>query len=293
MNSESQNQVVVYDGNGFDRLGLIAWRRMVVELWEHRELIRRLIQRNIQGQFRQSFLGYLWIAFPPIGTTVVFSLLREARVLAINDQTGAFPYAVFVMIGSMMWGYFTQVVLMAGTSIANAGALVTKIYFPREVLVISAIGNAVVNLGVRLLVLAIACMILGYLPSWQAGICTIVMIPMTALALGMGLILAPLHTMTNDTGRAVEFAFQFGLFLAPAVYPTPAWQAGGGLLNAVYWLHVINPFSHFLYAIHGFFEGRGLINPEGFAIASVFSFLVLLVGWRFFDACEPLLAERL
>lgn len=283
-----------YDAASRERLSIGAWRVMVGELWEFRELIHRLVLRNVSGQFRQSFLGYLWILLPPIGTTVVFSLLQRAQVVAITMPEGSMPYPIFALLGATIWGYFTQVVMMATASISNSGALVSKIYFPREILTLSAVGNAVVNLLIRLVVVVLSFAALRYAPHPACLGFLALLVPLTLLGLGIGLLLAPVNTMMNDVSRMLEFLFQFGLFLAPTVYPTPnpgaaadTWQV------ALYWAHQANPVSHYLYALHELVQQGTLTWTPGLLISVVFSFLVFLSGWRFFHATEPLLAERL
>jgi ABC-type polysaccharide/polyol phosphate export permease len=84
------------------------------------------------------------------------------------------------------------------------------------------------------------------------------------------------------------------MFLAPTIYPTPdittastVWQKG------LYWLHTLNPVSHYIQAIDALIEKGSFHMDTGFWVATVISFLVLAIGWRFFHICEPLLAERL
>lgn len=263
------------------------------ELWESRELIHRLVVRNVAGQFRQSFLGYLWIVLPPIATTITFSLLQEARIVNISMPAGSMPYAIFALLGATFWGFFTQVVSMATNGISNAGALVSKIYFPREVLVISGVGNSIVNLAIRLVVVLLTFVFLRYLPHTASLFFFVLLIPMLMLGLGIGLFLAPINTMMNDVSRMLEFAFQFGMLLAPTVYPTPvldasstAWQVG------LYWLHQINPVSHYLYALHDLIQHGTLTFTPGLQISLILSVTLFFAGWRFFHATEPLLAER-
>lgn len=289
-----QNPLTIYDPTGGDRFSARAWRTMFAELWECRELIHRLVARNISGQFRQSFLGYVWVALPPIALTIIFSLLREARIVNVPMAADAMPYALFALTGTTIWSSFTQTVSMATTSISNAGTLVSKIYFPREALVLSAVGNSMVNILVRLVVLILAFVLFGYLPAWQAIFIPLLFIPLFALALGLGFLLAPLNTMMNDTSKMLEFLFQFGMFLAPTIYPTPIlaeattdWQTG------LYWLHNLNPVSHIMYAVHGLIEHGTLAGTLGLSVSVMLSFLVLALGWRFFHICEPFLAERL
>lgn len=286
--------VTVYDATSRDRISAAAWKMMFGELWGYRELIHRLVVRNIAGQFRQSFLGYLWIALPPIATTVVFALLRRAQVVNVPMEGYAMPYALFALLGTTLWGLFTQVTMMATTSIANAGALVSRIYFPREVLVLSAVGNALINFLVRIVVVVLTFALFLFAPHWQVILAPFVLIPMVALALGLGLIFAPINTMMHDMNRMLEFGFQFGLFLAPTIYPTPILSADSTRWQVVlYWLHTLNPVSHFIHAIHGLIERGFFVVDTGFILATAISFLTLAMGWRFFHICEPLLAERL
>lgn len=288
------SETTIYDASNRDRLSWRAWGAMFRELRDFRELIQRLVLRNVSGQFRQSFLGYLWIILPPIGTTVVFTLLQRAQIVAITMPEGSMPYPIFALLGATIWGFFTQVVTMATTSISNAGALVSKIYFPREILVFSAVGNAIVNLLIRFLVVLLTFAALRYVPHWQSMAFLLLLIPFTLFSVGIGLLLAPLNTMMNDVSRMLEFAFQFGMLLAPTVYPTPVLtESAASWQNLLYWAHHLNPVSHYLYALHELVEQGTLSWTPGLITALAFSVVVFLVGWRFFHATEPLLAERL
>ncbi|MBU1908610.1 MAG: ABC transporter permease, partial [Verrucomicrobia bacterium] len=115
-----------------------------------------------------------------------------------------------------------------------------------------------------------------------------------ALGIGLGLFFAPINTMMHDVGRMLEFAFQFGLFLAPTVYPTPDLATATGRWERVlFWIHSLNPVSHFLYAVQSLVETGVFAVTRGLVVSTGLSFLILAVGWRFFHICEPLLAERL
>lgn len=289
-----QESVTVYDASGRDRVSARAWLVMFREILDYRELVQRLVSRNFSAQFRQSFLGYLWVAFPPIATTIVFALLRQAQIVNVPMPEHGMPYAVFALVGTTLWGLFTQVTLMATNSIANAGTLVSKIYFPREVLVLSAVGNALVNVLIRFVVVALSFAIFLYTPHWQVVFVPLLLLPIIALSLGLGLLFAPINTMMNDMSRGLEFAFQFGMFLAPTVYPTPdlsvdpgAWQ------QALFWMHILNPVSHFMYAINDLIQYGSFHCTVGLVLSTAISLLVLMLGWRFFHVCEPLFAERL
>ncbi len=286
--------ITIYDASGRDRLSLGAWRVMVRELLDYQELIFRLVRRAISGQFRQSLLGYLWIVLPPVATALVFNMLQGARVISVTLPDDGMPYALFALVGATAWGYFQQVVSAATSSISSAGPLVSKIYFPREILVFSSAGSAVLNLAIRVAVIVLTCLLMGYHPPWQAWSGLLLFVPLTLLAFGLALLLAPINAIVNDVGRALEFVFQFGLFLVPTVYPTPdPAQMTSRWEMLLYWMHVLNPVSHYLYAIQSLMNHGSFPFTAGLQVSMGLSVLVFLIGWRFFHGTEPLLAERM
>ena len=108
------------------------------------------------------------------------------------------------------------------------------------------------------------------------------------------MLLAPVNTMMHDISRILELLFQFGMFLAPTVYPTPVLHAVDSSWQTIlYLLHNLNPVTHFLDGARSLVEHGALDFGPGFLVSTVLSFLVFATGWRFFHVCEPLLAERL
>lgn len=300
MKKESHNdtnlnkRVTVYDASGRDRILLSAWLVMFRELKESRELIVRLVLKNFSAQFKQSFLGYLWIILPPVSTTIVFAMLRKANLVNVPLAADAMPYALFSLIGLTVWGGFTSFTSAATNSIAGGGNLVSRVYFPREVLVLSAIGNALINIVIRTGVILLTFAVFAYLPSWKSIFVPLLLLPMFAFAIGLGMIFAPINTMMNDMGRVLEFVFQFGMFIVPCVFPTPDPMVAATLWeHALYWIHVINPVTHFINGTRDLIHTGTFNFSVGYQASCIISFLVFALGWRFFHICEPLLAERL
>lgn len=291
---ESMDKITVYDAANTDRISIRAWKVMFQELWEYKELIYRLVLRNIAGQFRQSVLGYLWIALPPIATAVIFTLLRQSKIVNVPMPADAMPYALFVLVNSTIWQFFTQVSIQATGSISAGGALVSKIYFPREVLVFSQVGNAVINLAIQSVVVVLTFLLLRYQPHWQVIYLPLFLIPVLMFGLGIGMILAPINTMMHDISRLLAFAFQFGMFLTPTVYPTPnPNHLTSGWQTILYWCHTLNPVSHFIHSADAVIQTGSLDIGLGFYFATTISVLTFLIGWRLLHICEPLLAERM
>lgn len=280
------------------RLSLGAWRHMFREIWDSRELVRRLWYRDFIGQFRQSFLGILWMIVPPFATALIFTTLRHAEIVNIPMDPSAMSYALYALVGSTVWQMFSSVSLQVTESLAGGGALITKVYFPREVLALGAAGKAMVPTLFQLSSLLVVLLASRYIPRWEMILIPFALLPLIAFSLGIGLLLAPLNVMMRDTGQALGFILRFAMFLTPTVYPTPSLpevEADGGqwITAIIFWLHNLNPVSHFMNAIRDLIQFGSLIDPVSYAMASAIALVTLAVGWRFFDVCEPLVAERL
>ena len=294
-----REEISINEPSRHSLVSLDAWREMIWELRDSRELIYRLWYRDLAGQFRQSFLGLVWLVLPPIATTVTFTFLRSAKIVNVPMEDQILPYVLFVLIGSTVWQMFASITMQVTTCIARAGALVSKIYFPREALAISALGRALIAVLIQSGVVLSMFAVLRFLPHWQVVLIPITLIPLAALSVGLGMMFAPVNSVVHDTSRVLNLLFQFAMFLAPTVYPTPSFSSiatdGWSLASpkTLFWLHTLNPVSHFINAARDLVQYGNLTHPAAYILTSGISLLILVVGWRFFHLSEPLVAERI
>ena len=268
---------------------MAAWKDMASELYATRELVWRLVHREFVSRYKQTYIGVFWAVLPPVATTIVFSFLSMSRVMNVGPT--ALPYPLFVLVGSTIWVLFSQGTVGVSGSIAAGGSLVSKVYFPREVLALSAMGSVLIAFLIQSLVVIVTFALYLQVPAWQAVLVPLALAPLVLLSLGLGLLLAPFNTMVRDVGKLVEFVLRFAMFLAPTVYPTPA-NPDTWTKQVLTVLHQVNPVSHFMTAARDLVTEGHLSEPEFYAAAAVCSVMVFLVGWRFFHICEPMLAER-
>ena len=106
-------------------------KELFVDIIQSRELAWRLFLRNIRGQYRQSILGIFWVFIPPILTTITWIFLNSAKIFQIED-TGALPYPVFVMVGTLLWTGFTESLNKPIQSMQAGKSMLTKLNFPHE-----------------------------------------------------------------------------------------------------------------------------------------------------------------
>lgn len=281
--SPSAPPETVYTPDGLRQLGSRIWIVMAWQLWASRELIWRLIYRDISVRYRQSFLGYLWAIIPAAITVVIFAYLTEQRVLPIGRL--ALPYPVFALWSLTVWQLFAGVLSAATYSLVGAGALVTKINFPKEALVVASVGSPLFDFLIRLLPVAAVFAWYGVIPPWQALWLPLILLPLLLMALGLGFFLAVLNLAVRDIGNVVGTLLTFGMFAAPVFYPPP-------VTFPFYLVNVLNPFSPLLIATQDLLAHGALQHDGLFAGAVAFALLVFLLGWRLFYMTMPRVAER-
>jgi lipopolysaccharide transport system permease protein len=264
---------IIYTPSGVRRNGMTGWRIMVKDLVDSRRLIWLLILRDISVRYRHSLLGYAWAVIPQIATVAVFAFLHTWRVLPMGQTR--LPYAIYALWGISVWQLFAGCLSACTSSLAAAGALVTKINFPRECVVIAAVGQPIFDFLVRLVPVIVVFAWYGFTPSWGLVLLPFVICLIILLALGLGFALSIANLAIKDVGNALGTALTIGMFLTPVLYPPPVrWPFT--LIN------ILNPLSPLLTATQDLIATAGLTRPSSFAVACLFAVLMFLFGWRVF-----------
>jgi lipopolysaccharide transport system permease protein len=160
---------------------------------------------------------------------------------------------------------------------------VTKVNFPREMLVIAALGNPVFDFFVRLMPVIVVFVWYGVVPSWGVVLVLLIVLPVILLALGLGFVLSIANLVIRDTGNALGTVLTIGMFLTPVLYPPPVrWP--------FFLVNLLNPLSPLLTASQDLIAVGFLTRPEMFAIACVLSLVLALAGWRAFRVTIPRVA---
>ena len=273
----------VYAPDGMRLMGIRIWSSMFRKLVASRELIWRLIYRDISVRYRQSILGYLWAVIPPILTVTIFTFLTSQRVLPIGNVP--LPYPVFALWSISVWQLFAGALTESTNSLVKAGSLVTKINFSKEALVISAVGQPLFDFVIRLLPIAVVFAWYGIVPPWEALFIPLLLLPVLLLATGLGFFLAIANLAIRDIGSAVGMVLIFGMFAAPVLYPPP-------VTAPFFLINILNPFSPLLIATQDLLAYGELQHLDILIGGCLFALLTFLVGWRVFHLTMPRVAER-
>lgn len=193
-------------------------REMVGELIEYRELLLQFAWRNIRVRYKQAIFGFAWALFMPAlvvsaGLIIKFVMAHAAGVKLHNNAFAA------IAVKALPWAFFVGVISTGGTSVAGASGFITKIYFPREVLPLSALLTQAFDSVIG--AAAMAVILFGFLGlgvSWQM----LWIIPLTALLIvltvGVVLFLSCAHLFFRDVKYLVQVVVMFGVFFTPVLY---------------------------------------------------------------------------
>jgi lipopolysaccharide transport system permease protein len=199
-------------------------------MWDYRELLLFLTWRDLSVRYRQTAIGALWALLQPLLTMLVFSLFFGRLAGVPSDGV---PYPLFAYCGLIPWQLFSYALSTSATSLVTNERLVTKVYFPRIVMPLSALLAGLADFAVALLLLAVLMGFYHARPTW-----TIVMLPLfVLLALGaaaaVGIGLSALNVRYRDVRHTLPFLTQFWLLATPIAYPSSlvpvAWRPLFGL----------------------------------------------------------------
>jgi len=182
---------------------------------KNRALLAELVRTDFKLRYQGSVLGYAWSVLRPL---LLFGILYVIFALVIKSGDGIPHFPVYLLLGIVLWTFFTDMTSQSLGSIVGRGDLIRKISIPRWIIVFSSSILALINLGLNMIVVAIVMLING-VPLMQ----TIVFIPLLLIelyifALGISLFLSAAFVKFRDLGFIWEVIVQMGFYLTPILY---------------------------------------------------------------------------
>ncbi len=189
------------------------WR----DLWRYRELLGFLTWRDIKVRYKQAVLGIAWALLQPIVTTIIFTVVF-GRLAGM--PSGGVPYPLLVLAGLLPWQFFSTALTGSSASLVGNANLISKVYFPRLLVPMSAVGVAMIDFVIVLGLFFAMALWFGFLPTWHWLVLPVFLINALAVALGAGLWLTALTVKFRDFRFIVPFLLQLGVFISPVGYRT-------------------------------------------------------------------------
>lgn len=186
------------------------WR----DLWRYRELLAFLAWRDIAVRYKQTAIGVVWALIRPLLTLTVFVLFRRMAGL----QQGVVPDVILVLAAVLPWQFFSSALTESSSSLIGNTGLISKVYFPRLIIPLSAIATAFVDFLITLGFLAALMWWYGVPPDARLAALPLFVALAALLSFGLGLLMAALTVTYRDFRYVVPFMVQLGLFVSPVAF---------------------------------------------------------------------------
>jgi homopolymeric O-antigen transport system permease protein len=253
-----------------------------LDIWRHRELLYFLIWRDLKIRYKQAVFGIAWVVLQPLALTATFTIFlgKLARV----PSTGA-PYALFVLSALVIWGFFSGALMTSSSSLTSNAHLLTKVYFPRVIIPLAAIGARLLDFLISFVILVV---LVGFyrVPVTR----TVLLLPLPIIAAllllaGCGLLLSAINVKYRDVGVAIPVLIQLWMFLSPVIYPAnlvpPQWRT----------LYALNPLVGIIESFRACILGQAW-NPTELAISFGISLVLVLISIFVFRRMEVGFADN-
>ena len=254
------------------------WR----DLWRYRELAGFLAWRDVKVRYKQATLGIAWAVIQPAVQTILLTFVfgKLAKM-----PGGDVPYPFIVLCGLLPWQLFTSAFNGAGNSLVGNSHLISKVYFPRLVVPLSALGVSLVDFGIMLVLTVPLVTIFVGLPGWQILLLPLFVLLALVIAFGAGLWISALTVRFRDFRFITPFIVQIGMFVTPVGYRTdflPNWRD---------WL-ALNPLSGVVDGVRWcLLGGRTTLYLPALGLSIGIGILLLITGVWYFRRTEKQFAD--
>lgn len=259
---------------------LRAWR---AELRIALPLGLALAKRSIQAKYRQTLFGYVWAVLPTIATALTFVFLSDAKLL--NTGETKIPYPVYAFHGALFLQLFSMAVLSPIELVQESRAILSKLQFPREALLIAAFLLAVFDLAIKLCMLLIVMAAFGVWPDSGIWLFPLVVVITIVLGMAVGILLVPINLIFNDIRMAVMLSLSFMVLITPVGFVAPQ----QGLLA---FLIQINPVTILVDAGRASLTALPLPEFAAWAGVGLAALIVILVAVPLYHLALPIVVER-
>lgn len=256
------------------------WR----DIWHYRELFQVLAWRDIVVRYKQTAIGAAWALIRPFVTMIVFTVIFGK--LANLPSDGSAPYAIMVFAGMLPWTFFSSALADASTSLLGASNLISKVYFPRLIVPMAAVGVTLVDFAVNFVMLIVLMIWYGFAPGWQILLLPVFVVLAFFASLGPGLWLTALNVKYRDVRYVIPFIVQFGLYVSPVGFSSQIVPERWRLLYSLN--PVVGVIDGFRWCILG---GESKLDLAAVAISIVVTLIFLWLGIRQFRKMEHSFAD--
>ena len=252
-------------------------------IYDYRELLKTNVKKDIRGKYKGSFLGILWSFLNPLLQVVVYYIVFPYLMRGANIPN----YIVYLVTGIIPWTFFATVVTSGTTCIKSNQGIIKKVYFPREILPISATLSGLVNFFIACLIIILFCVFGGLGLSWHILLVPFIALIQFVITAGMVLGLSAINVYIQDTEYIIQFVINMLFYGTPILYPAELFP------EAIRWVLYLNPFTHIVSAYRDFFMYHTLPAMSSVLYMVVMAIICFVLGMFIFRKLEKGFAEEI
>jgi len=274
----------------------------LADVWTYRELLANLVRKELKVKYKNSVLGFLWSLLNPISQVIVFTVVFQ---IVLKNTIPYFP--IFLLSGMLAWNLFALSLANSAGSITGNHQLVNKVYFPREILPLAAVGANCVHFFLQSLVLIATIIVTGVGFDWRWVWMVIpALVVLLVLTSALAILLSAVNVYARDTQHLLEVVLMAWMWITPLVYQwrLPAEKLAEKDLPS--WLVLLNPIvsitvtlQRALYQQHTTGD-LPMLPVDGqwwylrnLGIVGAFAVLLFILAMRLFHRLEGNFAEEL
>jgi lipopolysaccharide transport system permease protein len=252
------------------------------DIWDYRELLYFLVWRDLKVYYRQTLIGGAWVIIQPLMTMLLFTAVFGKFAKVPSD---GLPYPIFIYTALLPWNLFASSLGRGVSSVVGSANLVSKIYFPRLILPLSAALSPVVDFTIAFTILIGMMAWFHVSPTWGVTMLPLFLLFAVITALAVSLLLSAMNVRYRDIGHTIPFLTQFWMFATPVAYPVSMVPAKWRLLYS------LNPMTGVIEGFRWALLGKGSLE-FGVIIASFAMMLIVaFIGIVYFKHMERTFAD--
>ena len=252
------------------------------ELWAYRDLLYFLIWRDVKVRYKQTAIGVIWAILQPLVTMIIFTVVFRRFA---NVPSDGLPYSVFAYTALLPWNLFASALTRSSTSVVGEAHLISKVYFPRLIVPLSATVVGLIDFAVAFVILLVMMTWFGIFPSWAVLSLPLFLMLALLTALAVGLWLSALNVKYRDVGHTIPLLTQIWMFASPVAYPISLVPSEWRLLYS------INPMAGVIEGFRWSLLGKEQPDFLVIAVSSTVVMAILFGGLFYFKRMERTFAD--
>lgn len=258
---------------------------MFREIYNYREMLKTNVKKDIRGKYKGSFLGILWSFLNPLLQVVVYWI-----VFPYLFRGASIPnYLCYLVTGIIPWTFFITVINQGTMCIRVNAGIIKKVYFPREILVISQTLSGMVNFFISCIIVVIFCIGTGAGVSYHIILLPLIAVIQGFLSMGIAFILAAVNVYVQDTEFIVGFLLNMGFYGTPVLYSLDMFSGAGILFQLI----SLNPLTIIINSYRDIFLYHEWPDAMQLGIVAILSLVILVIGYAIFKKLEFGFAEEM